>query len=168
MNKAILITGTPGTGKTVVSELLMKNGFPIIAVGKLVKEEELFEFFDEETESYVVNDDLLNKRLIDLIENNTSSYPLILDGHVVELPPDFVLHCIVLRCSIQHLRQRLSERSYGDAKIDENVEAEIMEVILTDMLELYGPERVSVVQSDGSVEKTFAQVLVEVKKVLNE
>lgn len=168
MKKAILITGTPGTGKTVISELLKQNGFPIIEVGKIVKEEELYEYFDEVTESYVVNDDLLNKRLIDLIENNTSNYPLILDGHVVELPPNFVLHCIVLRCSIQHLRQRLSERSYGEAKIDENVEAEIMEIILTDMLELYGPERVSVVQSDSSEEETFAQVLVEVKKVLND
>jgi len=168
MKKAILITGTPGTGKTVISDLLKQNGFPTIEVGKLVKEEELYEYFDEVTESYVVNDNLLNKRLIDLIENNTSNYPLILDGHVVELPPNFVLHCIVLRCSIQHLRQRLSERSYGEAKIDENVEAEIMEIILTDMLELYGPERVCVVQSDISVEETFAQVLVEVKKVLND
>lgn len=168
MKKAILITGTPGTGKTVISNYLKKEGFPVIEVGKLVKEEELFEYYDEVTESYVVNDDLLNEKLLELIESNTSSFPLILDGHVVELPPDFVLHCIVLRCSIQHLRQRLSERSYGEAKIDENVEAEIMEVILTDMLELYGPERVSVVQSDISEEETFAQVLVEVKKALNE
>lgn len=168
MKKAILITGTPGTGKTVISNYLKKEGFPVIEVGKLVKEEELFEYYDEVTESYVVDDDLLNEKLLELIENNTSSFPLILDGHVVELPPDFILHCIVLRCSIQHLRQRLSERSYGEAKIDENVEAEIMEVILTDMLELYGPERVSVVQSDISEEETFAQVLVEVKKALNE
>ena len=168
MKKAILITGTPGTGKTVISNYLKKEGFPVIEVGKLVKEEELFEYYDEVTESYVVNDDLLNEKLLELIESNTSSFPLILDGHVVELPPDFVLHCIVLRCSIQHLRQRLSERSYGEAKIDENVEAEIMEVILTDMLELYGPERVSVVQSDFSEEETFTQVLVEVKKALNE
>jgi len=94
MNKAILITGTPGTGKTAISLLLKKNGYTVIDVGKLVKEEKLYEYYDEVTESYVVNDELLNKRLIELIEKNTSSLPLILDGHVVELPPDFILHCV--------------------------------------------------------------------------
>jgi len=167
MKKAIIISGTPGTGKTVITNLLKKEGYTTIEVGKLVKEEILYDYYDEERESYVVNDDLLNEKLIELLQNHSSSRPLIIDGHVVELPPKYVLHCIVLRCSIQHLRQRLMERNYGSSKIDENVEAEIMEVLLTDMLELYGPENVSIVFSDGSVEETFEQVLAKVKKVLN-
>jgi adenylate kinase len=167
MKKAIIITGTPGTGKTVITNLLEKEGYSIIEVGKLVKEKKLYDYYDEERESYVVNDKLLNEKLVELLKDYSSSEPLIIDGHVVELPPTYVLHCIVLRCSIRHLRQRLMERNYGSSKIDENVEAEIMEVLLTDMLELYGPENVSVVYSDGTVEETFKQVLSKVKKVSN-
>ena len=155
MKQAVIITGTPGTGKTTLSKLLSKEGYSFIEVGKLVKEENLYEYFDDETDSYVVNDDLLNARLIELIEKNSSSNPLILDGHVVELPPAYVASCIVLRTSIGLLRQRLMDRSYTDEKIEENVEAEIMEVILTDMLNLYGPEIVFTVRSDVSIEETF-------------
>ena len=105
MKQAIVITGTPGTGKTTLSKLLSEEGYSFIEVGKLVKEEKLYDYFDEETDSYVVNDDLLNARLIELIAENSSSNPLILDGHVVELPPSYVTCCIVLRCSIGLLRQ---------------------------------------------------------------
>ncbi len=159
MKQAVIITGTPGTGKTTLSKLLSKEGYSFIEVGKLVKEKRLYDYFDEETDSYVVNDDLLNARLIELIEENPSSKPLILDGHVVEIPPSYVALCIVLRTSIGLLRQRLMDRSYNAAKIEENIEAEIMEVILTDMLNLYGPEIVSTVRSDVSTEETFQSAL---------
>lgn len=165
MRQAIIITGTPGTGKTTLSKLLSKEGFSFIEVGKLVKEENLYDYFDEETDSYVVNDNLLNARLIELIKDNSSSNPLILDGHVVELPPSYVTCCIVLRCSIRLLRQRLIDRSYNAAKVEENIEAEIMEVILTDMLNLYGPEIVSTVQSDVSTEETFQSALYILGKI---
>jgi adenylate kinase len=159
MKQAVIITGTPGTGKTTLSKLLSKEGYSFIEVGKLVKEERLYDYFDEETDSYVVNDDLLNARLIELIEENSSSKPIILDGHVVELPPSYVALCIVLRTSIGLLRQRLIDRSYNASKIEENIEAEIMEVILTDMFNLYGPEIVSTVRSDVSTEETFQSAL---------
>ncbi|MHA1552511.1 MAG: AAA family ATPase [Candidatus Heimdallarchaeaceae archaeon] len=165
MRQAIIITGTPGTGKTTLSKLLSKEGYSFIEVGKLVKEENLYDYFDEETDSYVVNDDLLNARLIVLIEENSSSNPLILDGHVVEIPPSYVACCIVLRTSIGLLRQRLIDRSYTDEKIEENVEAEIMEVILTDMLNLYGPEIVFTVRSDISTEETFQSALCILGKI---
>lgn len=167
MKKAILITGTPGTGKTVISKLLHGEGFPFVEVGRIVKDDGLYEYFDEVSDSYVVNDELLNSKLIELLEKNISSFPLVIDGHVVTLQPEYVLHCIVLRCSIRHLRERLEERDYSESKIDENVEAEIMEVLLTEMLELYGPERVSVIQNDNSVEDTFKQILMELKTVVD-
>ena len=50
-------------------------------------------------------------------------------------------------------------RCYSDSKIDENVEAELMEVILTDMMQLYGKDLVSVVFTDVSIEETFSEVL---------
>ncbi|MCG3226734.1 MAG: dephospho-CoA kinase [Candidatus Heimdallarchaeota archaeon] len=168
MKKAILITGTPGTGKSTIAQMFQKEGFTVIDVGKYAKEHSLFDYYDEERDTYVVDDDLITEAMIELVEKNDSSLPLILDGHVVELPPLFLTHCIVLRCSIRLLRQRLVERDYMSSKVDENVQAEIMEVILSDMLELYGPENVSVVYTDSAVDESFSDVLSKVKKYLDD
>ncbi len=159
MGKAIIVTGTPGTGKTTLTKLLMEKGYYIIDVGSKVKEEKLYDFFDKKMQSFVIDDEKLNNYLIDLIENTIDSEKLIIEGHVMRLPPQFVSHCIVLRCSIRNLRQRLVERNYSESKIDENVEAEIMEVVLSDMLYLYGENNVSVISTDGTVEESLNRLL---------
>lgn len=167
MNKAVLITGTPGTGKSTVANLFLDEGYTVVDVGKFAIENSLYDYFDKERDSYVVNDERLTAALIKLIEENDTNLPIILEGHVVELPPRFLTHCIVLRCSIRLLRQRLVERDYMPSKVDENVQAEIMEVILSDMLELYGPENVSVVYTDSAVDESFRDVISKVKQYLD-
>lgn len=159
MGKAIIVTGTPGTGKTTLTKLLMDKGYSTIDVGSRIKEEKLYDFYDNKMQSFVIDDDKLNNYLINIIENNTNINKLIIEGHVVRLPPQFVSHCIVLRCSIRNLRQRLVERNYSESKIDENVEAEIMEVILSDMLLLYGENNVFVISTDGTVEESLDRLL---------
>ena len=56
----IVITGTPGTGKTTHAELLVQESpVPLkhINVGEMVKEKGLYEAFDEEWQSYTVDED---------------------------------------------------------------------------------------------------------------
>ena len=56
----ILLTGTPGTGKTTHAQLLAQQSpVPLkhINVGELVKEKGLYENFDEEWQSYIVDED---------------------------------------------------------------------------------------------------------------
>ena len=56
----IIITGTPGTGKSTHAQLVA-NESPVplrhINVGDLVKEKGLFEDYDEEWQSYTVDED---------------------------------------------------------------------------------------------------------------
>lgn len=54
----ILITGTPGTGKTSLSaQVAAETGFRHINVGDWVKEKSLHSGWDEEFECYVLDDD---------------------------------------------------------------------------------------------------------------
>jgi adenylate kinase len=54
----ILLTGTPGTGKTTTCELLAAaSGLKHINIGDLVKKEELHSGWDEEYKSYVIDED---------------------------------------------------------------------------------------------------------------
>ena len=56
----ILITGTPGTGKSTHAQMLAEMcPLPLqhINVGELVKEKDLHEGYDDEWQSYIVDDD---------------------------------------------------------------------------------------------------------------
>jgi len=56
----IVITGTPGTGKSTHAELLVQESpVPLrhINVSEFVKEKELYENFDAEWDSYIVDED---------------------------------------------------------------------------------------------------------------
>ena len=56
----IIITGTPGTGKTTHAQMLAEESpIPLkhINIGELVKEKGLYEEYDEEWQSYTVDED---------------------------------------------------------------------------------------------------------------
>lgn len=60
----IIITGTPGTGKTTHAQILAEeSSVPLkhINVGELVKEKSLYEEYDEEWQSYTVDEDKVCK-----------------------------------------------------------------------------------------------------------
>ena len=42
MKQAILLTGTPGTGKSTIANMLKAKGFPIIDISTYVKKEEIY------------------------------------------------------------------------------------------------------------------------------
>jgi adenylate kinase len=57
-NPNIIITGTPGVGKTTHAEELARNlGFKHVSVNQIVKDEGFHEGKDEETGSWVVDED---------------------------------------------------------------------------------------------------------------
>lgn len=61
----ILITGTPGTGKTTTSEMAAEaTGLTHINVGDLVKAKSLHEGLDTEYDSYILDEDKVPFRLI--------------------------------------------------------------------------------------------------------
>ncbi len=61
----IIITGTPGTGKTSHCELLAeRTGLKHISVNQVVKDRECHEGWDEEYQSWVVDEDKVGLYLL--------------------------------------------------------------------------------------------------------
>ncbi|KAG1755137.1 P-loop containing nucleoside triphosphate hydrolase protein [Suillus paluster] len=106
----IIITGTPGTGKSTHAQLL-KDASPItlkhINVGQLVKDNALHHGFDEQWQSYTVDED----KLLDELEPLASAGGIILDWHTCEIFPErWADLVVVLRCNHTILWERLEKR----------------------------------------------------------
>ncbi|KAF8844055.1 P-loop containing nucleoside triphosphate hydrolase protein [Paxillus ammoniavirescens] len=145
----IVITGTPGTGKSTHAQLLVdESPIPMkhINVGEMVKDRGLHEGLDEEWQSYMVDED----KLLDELEPLVSQGGVILDWHTCDIFPErWVDLVVVLRCDHTLLWERLEKRNYSLKKIQENNEAEIMNVVYDEAMESYQPESVVALASDS-------------------
>ena len=132
--KTIVVTGTPGTGKTVVAKRIAKQkGYLYVDVRKLVKNFKLNEEFDKKRKSWLVDVKRLNKLLLGVIQTCKVDKikGVVFDSHLAHyLPKKYVDLCIVTRTNTKKLYKRLNSRKYSKSKINENMEAEIMQVIL--------------------------------------
>ncbi|KAF2272297.1 P-loop containing nucleoside triphosphate hydrolase protein [Westerdykella ornata] len=149
-NPNIVITGTPGVGKTTHAEELARNlGFTHLSVNQIVKDEGFHEGRDEETGSWFVDEDKLLDYLEALPLHTTGGY--ILDWHACDLFPErWIDLVIVLRCDSTMLYDRLTARGYTGKKLEENMDAEIMQVLLDEAREAYREEVVVELRSEGT------------------
>ncbi|MBT4334697.1 AAA family ATPase [archaeon] len=128
--KVICVTGAVGTGKTYVSKKLAKAlNYEYIDVTKLIKENKISSGYDKKNKCEIVDIKKLNKFLIEIISGLNSG--VIVDSHMSHyLPKKYVHLCIVTKCDINILNERLKKRKYSKLKIKNNIEAEIFDVCL--------------------------------------
>ncbi len=126
--KVIVVTGTPGTGKTIVSRWLASQfKFLYIDVKQIIKGEKLYESYDQKNKCYVVEEKKLVLHLKKVIKKTKQN--IIFDSHLAhDLPPSVVDLCIVATCPLKALQRRLKARGYTKKKIKDNLDAEIFEV----------------------------------------
>ena len=129
----IVVTGTPGVGKSVIAKNLAKKlKFNYININKFVKDNKVYERYDNKRKCYVVEVKKLNKALIKKINNN-----IIIDGHLSHyLNKKYVNWCVVVKCDLKLLKKRLEKRKYNKEKIRENLDSEIFDVCLSEAREL--------------------------------
>ncbi|KAJ4339528.1 factor activating pos9 [Didymella glomerata] len=149
-NPNIIVTGTPGVGKTTHAEQLARaTGLKHVSVNQIVKDEGFHEGKDEETGSWIVDED----KLLDYLEERKISEEggSILDWHACDLFPErWIDLVVVLRCDSTVLYDRLTARGYKDKKLDENMDSEIMQVLLDEAREAYKEEIVVELRSDNA------------------
>jgi len=126
----IIITGTPGTGKTSIARRLAKAlKVPLISITDVVDKEVLREKGDEVD---------LHRLMVALEPLVLQSRDYVLEGHLaceIKLPSDQV---IVLRSPPNVLRRRLSKRDYPPSKLEENIMAEVLDYCTQRVMAVYG------------------------------
>ncbi len=124
----IVISGTPGTGKTYIAKKLSKKlRYDILEVSKFIKDNKIGKY-NKRLRTIDVDINKLNKEIIKIIKKNKN---LIIDGHLSHyLPRKYVDLCIIIKCDLKILEERLKKRGYNQQKIKDNLEAEIFDSIL--------------------------------------
>lgn len=147
----VAITGTPGTGKTTVSRKFEDERYEVIHLTEYVKEKGLGEYGEKEFEVDV-------PEMVEALKNEGFD---VVEGHLAHHVPVDV--CVVLRTRPDRLRERLNERDYSEKKVEENVQSEILDIVLSEAVE--NQETVVEVDTTG---KTGEKVFEEVKKKIEE
>ncbi|PBJ80803.1 hypothetical protein BCY84_01005 [Trypanosoma cruzi cruzi] len=156
----IFITGTPGTGKTSLAELLTQElgDFKHVEVGKIVKENHFYSEYDNALDTHIVEEDD-EDRLLDFMEPmmvNEGNH--VVDYHSSELFPRRWFHLvIVLRASTEVLFERLTARKYSEQKRDENMEAEIQGLCEEEARGAYD-DSIVIVRENNTLEEMAATV----------
>lgn len=142
------ITGTPGTGKSSVADILAGQGFRVVRLTDTVG-------------PYVTGRD--EDRGVDIVDEERWAEEFgpvegFVEGQLAHLLPcDRV---VILRCRPDILAGRLRERGYPDGKVRENSEAEALDVILIETLEEHPPEHILEIETTSvSAEDTAERVV---------
>ncbi len=147
------ITGTPGTGKTSACALL--GG--VLDLNELIREEGLYSGVDDERGSLIADMDGVYDRICEIAQGRDGN--LVIEGHLSHHVCDLA---IVLRLSPDELERRLRKRGYSGAKISENAEAEVVDVILVEAAEWC--DRVYEIDTTG---KTVEEVADTIREILD-
>ncbi|MFH1408513.1 MAG: adenylate kinase family protein [Nanoarchaeota archaeon] len=127
MRFLIIISGTPGSGKSeLAKELSLLINTSLIHLSSYIKQHDLAEGYDKARKSLIVDTTLLTAHLRPDIEKaRNGNKSLIVEGHLAHtLPSSLFDCCLITRCNPSVLKLRLAKRKYHAAKIQENIDCE--------------------------------------------
>jgi len=124
--KAVLITGTPGTGKTTLAERLSKRyGLRVIDAKAYAEKNNLIIKYDKRDKTSVVNEKKWAEFIAKDLLSDERNDPIIIEGLFSHfLSPKYTLLCIVTNSPLDTLKKRLTKRDYPKSKIADNLESE--------------------------------------------
>jgi adenylate kinase len=159
---AILITGTPGTGKTTVSRLLATELRACYVNPKnLLRRRSIDYAYDKRKRTRIVSLPRLREALYE--RATRADHGLVIDSHVAPeigtLPK--LVRAIVLRCNPIVLQRRLERKRWPKSKISENLQAEILDICLWDAVENYGSKKIMEIDTTERTPRHVIQQIIE-------
>lgn len=143
----IALTGTPGTGKSAVAEVLKGRGWRVVAVGREAARLGAARGRDRRRGSVEVDVKALDRALDREERARGRSSRVVFEGHLAHfLTADLAL---VLRCPPSVLAKRLRRRGWPESKVLENACAEAVGVIVTEAVGRFGRSKVFELNTAG-------------------
>jgi adenylate kinase len=165
MKRVILITGTPCVGKTTAAkQLAAKLGAQYINLTDFAKTFGLTLGEDAERKTTIIDEEKMHQKLSQTIETSDSA-DIIVDGHYAAAvtPTNFVNRVFVLRRNPIELKEFMQKCGFSDAKLYENLSAEILDSCLIESLQTQ-PGKVCELDVTG---KTADETVKEIMDVLD-
>uniref|UniRef100_A0A1A9WNV3 Adenylate kinase isoenzyme 6 homolog n=1 Tax=Glossina brevipalpis TaxID=37001 RepID=A0A1A9WNV3_9MUSC len=131
----ILITGTPGTGKSYLCQRLAEQlKLCWRDCSKLAKEHKFIENTNDEYNCPILDED----KLMDYLEPLMKQGGNIVEYHSCDFFPERWFQAVfVTTCSNTILYDRLKERNYNGKKLQSNIECEIFGIVLEEARNSY-------------------------------
>lgn len=159
----ILISGTPGVGKTTLSKKIKEQFYlKHIELSEFIIKNDLYTNYNKGLDTLEFKANKVRKYLQDYLKNDDN---FIIDTHTVDIVKKINFDLIfVLRISSDILYKRLLERKYNQSKITENIEAEIFGIVEERVYEYFNDESVYIVILDELCEEDLCN---KVSSIIN-
>jgi adenylate kinase len=154
----VAISGTPGTGKTTVSNLLKNQGYFIVYLNELAVAKGFVTGIDVKRNSKIININGLNDYIEEVYDTNDIVF---FEGHASHLL-SIVDYIIILRCHPRKLKNRLKRKGWLQQKIKENIEAEALDVILCEAYELHSENKIFEIDTSNKSIKSVLSSIIEI------
>ena len=156
----VALSGTPGTGKSTASTLLQKEGYDIINLNELAVNQGFITGVDKGRNSKVIDINRLNNYIEKYYRNNDF---ILIEGHASHLlkTADKV---ILLRCHPNKLKSRLEKKGWKKIKINENIEAEIIDIILCETVEIHSEDNIFEIDTTNKIARSVLSSIIEIIK----
>ncbi len=152
----VALTGTPGVGKSTVTDRIRLRAIPTVDLGRFAHDYGLVEGLDRPRTSAIVDPKRVAPVLRQVVQIDNL---LLLDGHWSHDVPG-VKTAVVLRLKPAELQARLTRKGWPPAKIQENVEAEAIDVVTQEAVHRLGARNVFEIDTTGlAVEEVERHVL---------
>ncbi len=155
----IAITGTPGTGKTSVAEILEKKGYKIVDINNFAVDKKCILKKDKKRDSNVVD----IKKLDSYIKDFKTDDIMFVEGHLSHLLSS-VDKVFLLRCHPSRLKKNLNKKNWGKEKINENLEAEILDIILLETIDNHKESDIFEIDTTEKSVDEIADIIIEIIK----
>jgi adenylate kinase len=159
--RVTLITGTPCVGKTTTAKALVaKLDAAYINLTDYAKANNLILGEDKERNTLIINEEKMQEKLAQTIDGLDNA-DIIVDGHYASAvtPTQHTALVFVLRRNPVELKQFMEKCGYTGSKLWENLQAEILDVVLGEAVEVHAGRVCELDVTGKPVEDVVGEIL---------